>query len=156
MILLLFLVATPLILYLNWANFPLSIKGKIGMVVGPIVGLFYYILLRLVNVDKHSILITPQEASTRNVTLKRSVKIFPVARVPVPNMKGITSGHSIFTEFKDLPEKHLTHELVHVEQIERNGFIKQMSLYGQEQALVGYDKNKYENEARQRSGQPIR
>ena len=50
-------------------------------------------------------------------------------------------------------EKWVRHELVHVEQFKRYGFYKFLFLYFVESIKMGYYKNKFEVEARQKAEQ---
>ena len=75
---------------------------------------------------------------------------------------GITLGPVVFTSEEKVSkmdpaqrERFWDHEAVHVEQQWRNGWA-QPFLYGYQQIVHGYDNNKYEEEARVKSGQRLR
>ena len=75
---------------------------------------------------------------------------------------GVTLGPVVFasdTKVKKMKpakrEKFWDHEAVHVEQQWRNG-LWQPFLYGYEAIRYGYDRNRYEEEARAKSGQRLR
>lgn len=71
----------------------------------------------------------------------------------MPGKKGvraITNGHIIQLGPLEL-EKDLEHELIHVEQYEREPFIHPF-LYWWQSHKYGYRKNKYEDEAYLRAG----
>ena len=67
---------------------------------------------------------------------------------------GITFGHHVFFKRKqgEVPRHLLVHEVVHVEQIEKLGRIRFYLTYLWELLRHGYRNNKFEVEARKRSG----
>jgi hypothetical protein len=67
----------------------------------------------------------------------------------------ITSGHRIYAR-PVVTKATMTHEMKHVEQIERDGFVLNAAKYGYWFGRVGYDKHPMENEARLAAGQPTR
>lgn len=70
--------------------------------------------------------------------------------LPIKNLRAITIGHVILLGPK-LQEKDLEHELVHVEQFERQPLIFPI-LYWHELYNKGYRGNTYEDEAYQKAG----
>ena len=63
------------------------------------------------------------------------------------HLSGVSKEHFLNSS------KWLAHELVHVEQFKRYGFLRFLLLYLAESYKKGYHNNKFEVEARQRAGE---
>lgn len=58
----------------------------------------------------------------------------------------------VFYKSQEAKDKYGAHEMIHVEQVQRLGWFKFYASYLWESYKVGYWENKYEIEARERSG----
>lgn len=79
------------------------------------------------------------------------------AKVFLPkNYVAITIGKLIFVRGKFLPQETITHELRHTVQWKELGFFNFLRQYLTENKTVGYQCNRFEEEARRFAGQPTR
>lgn len=114
-----------------------------GAVLGPIAGTAYYAFLRLVNIDGRWQAVVEDDTSA---LLLRSARCIPQGSA------AITFGRRVFTR-RLMPSRALVrHELTHVRQYARLGWLRFLSRYGAEMATVGYRDISLEQEARSVAG----
>lgn len=123
--------------------------GYVGAVLGPIIGTAYYLALRARNGGRKlemTFVVPPGGSDKVPLILVRKAKWLPASAA------AITFGKRVYTKAL-LPSGSLVaHELVHVEQYRRWGWIGFLARYGCDIALHGYAGSWIEDEARNRSG----
>jgi hypothetical protein len=120
-----------------------KLKGAVAYVLGPIVGTAYYLFLMGLNLRKPA----------GYVALRIKDRTIPVRIIRevrgLPGMAGaITFGRTVLTRYRFPSSALVRHELVHVSQYERYGWVRFLALYAKDTALRGYEGSLLEAEAR--------
>jgi len=125
------------------------ILGYLGIALGPILGTAYYLMLRLRNGGRKlelTFVYPPGGKEKVELLLVRKAKWLPASA------SAITFGRRVYTKALIPSLGLVAHELVHVEQYRRWGWIGFLSRYGADIGVHGYEGSWIEEEARQRAG----
>lgn len=122
--------------------------GILGTVLAPILGAGYWVWMRIANRHTAAEPLTPDPDLQIDTPprIVRGAKYVPVGAAAV------TLGDFIYTRSKFPSTGLVRHEMIHVEQYDRWGFIPFFVRYGWDMGFHGYAASPIEGEARERSG----